>query len=167
MTRTTKFLILPALFFGLFFIYGCPVDMEFPPDEPGSKPIDEALIGTWTCVNDTCDDLKVVLVEKADDYAYTIQVREHGANYMADDFTFSGYVTEIDGKKFLYAQGDVKGTYFTYHYRVSGNKLSLFDVGLLEGGKDAVTSTDAFRAEISASLKKEGCLSEQLDFVKE
>jgi len=166
MTRTVKFLLLPVLFFGLFFIYGCPVDMDFPPDDAGSKPMDEALLGTWTCVNDTCDDLKVVLVEKADDYTYTIEVKENGENYLADDITFSGYVTEIDGKKFIYARGDVMGTFFTYHYQVSGNKLILYDVGLLEGGKDAVTSTEAFRAEISASLKKEGCLSGRLDFVR-
>lgn len=166
MTRTLKFLILPTLFLGLMFIYGCPLDMNFPPDKPGSKHIDEALLGTWHCVNDTCNDLQVVLVEKEDDYTYAIEVKEKGEDFMVDAVTFSGYVTEIDGKKFLYVRGNEMDTYFTYHYQVSGKKLSIYDVGLLVGGKEAVTSTEAFRAEISASLKKEDCLRERLDFVR-
>jgi len=73
-------------------------------------------------------------------------------------------MTEIDGRKFLYAEGEISFTFFTYNYEISKNSLSLYDVGLLVGGRDAVTSTEAFRTEISASMKKPECLSERLDF---
>jgi hypothetical protein len=161
-----KIVLLPALILSLLLIYGCPVGMNFPPDEPGTVPVDKELVGTWTCTLDTCSDLKVIRVEKKDNFSYTVTVTEKGEGYMADEMDFTGYITQIDGKKFFYALGATSGSYFLYHYVVSGKSLSLFDVGLLEGGKDAVTSTEAFRAEISASLKKEGCLSERVDFKK-
>lgn len=167
MRRTLNFLLLPALLISLFFIYGCPVDMDYPPDEPGSVPIDKNLVGTWNCVSDTCTDLKKVIVEKIDESSYNIQVVENGDNYMADDYDFTGYITTIDGKKFIYALGETSGTYYTYNYELKQNKLTLYDVGLIENGRDSITSTDAFRKEISASLKKEGCLSGRFDFVKE
>jgi hypothetical protein len=166
MKKTVKVIILPALLALLFFIYGCPVGMNFPPDEPGTQKIDNALIGTWTCIMDSCSDLKVVKVEKKDDVSYSIEVQETGNDYLTDDKRFKGYVTKIDGKNFIYALGETSGEYYTYYYEVSGKSLSLFDVSLLVGGKDAVTSIEAFRAEISASLKKEGCITERVDFKK-
>ena len=164
MKRIARYFFFPVLLISMFILYGCPVDMDYPPDEPGTKPIDESLIGTWTCIADTCHDLQVVKVEKRNDYSYYIEVLKEGAEYLADDFYFIGYVTEIDGKKFLYAEGETSFTFFTYNYEISKNSLSLYDVSLLVGGRDAVTSTEAFRAEISASLKKPECLSERLDF---
>ena len=167
MKRTANLILLPALLISLFFIYGCPVDMDYPPDEPGSKPIDETLLGNWKCVSDTCDDLQNITVERNDDNSYYIYVSASGENYMADDIEFTGYITQIDGKNFIYAEGQTSYTYFTYNYILSGNTLTLFDVGLLEGGKDSVTSIGSFRSEISASLKKPGCLTSRRDFQKE
>jgi hypothetical protein len=164
MKKHMKLILLPVLFISLIFLYGCPVSMDFPADYPGTQKIDKALIGTWTCVMDSCSDLQVVTVKKKTDYSYDIEVVEKGDSYFVDDLFFEGFVTRIDGKNFLYAKGESTAGYFLYHYEVDGKSLSLFDVSLIEGGKDAVTSTEAFRAEISASLKKEGCLTERIDF---
>jgi hypothetical protein len=164
MKPLSKLFVLPLLIIGLMFIYGCPVGMDYPPDEPGNKPVDEALVGTWNCVSDTCSDLKKVKIEKYDDYSYDITILETGSDYMADDDFFVGYVTEIDGYKLIFAEEQTSGLYYTYCYEISGNRLTIYDVGLLESGIDAAKSTDAFRKEISASLKKSGCLSSRLDF---
>ncbi len=162
MKRTVQFIIIPVLLFSLFFIYGCPVGIDYPPDEPGTVKIDKALLGTWTCTMDTCSDLQVVKVEKNDDYSYTIEVLAKGSMYSVNDDKFKGYVTNIDGKDILYAHEESTGKYYNYHYLVSGNKLTLYDVSLLVGGIDAATSTQAFRNEISASIKLEGFLKEPL-----
>lgn len=166
MKTLRKLFVLPLLISGLLFVYGCPVGMDYPPDEPGIKPVDDALLGTWSCVSDTCSDLKTVKIEKYDNSSYDITILETGSEYMADDDFFVGYVTEIDGYKFIFAEEQTSGLYYTYCYQLSGNRLTIFDVGLLEGGIDAVKSTEAFRKEISASLKKPGCLSGKLDFTR-
>ncbi len=166
MKRIVQFIFLPALLFSLFFIYGCPVGIAFPPDEPGTVKIDKALLGTWTCSMDTCSDIQVVKVEKNDDYSYNIEVLEKGSMYSVNDAKFKGYVTNIDGKDILYAHEESTGKYYNYHYLVSGKKLTLYDVSLLVGGIDAVTSTQAFRDEISGSIKMKGFLDEPHYFNK-
>ena len=164
MKRTIQFFLLPSLLITLLFIYGCPVGIDYPPDKPGTVLIDKALLGTWTCVMDTCSDLQVVKVEKIDEYSYAIEVLQEGEMYALEDVFFTGYLTKIDGIDILYALEESTGKFYNYHYKISGNNLILYDVSLLVGGMDAVTSTEAFRAEISASAKLEGFLKEPTQF---
>lgn len=166
MKTITRVIGVTFLLSALMLMYGCPVGLDFPPDEPGSKIIDRALIGTWNCVSDTCSDLKKVKVEEYNNFSFDITVLETGSDYMADSDFFEGYVTQIEGRKFIYAEEPVSGQYYIYCYEISGNKLTIFDVALLDGGIEAVTSTEALRNQIAASLGKPGCISGRLDFAR-
>lgn len=146
---------------------GCPVGVNFPPGTPGTEKIDKKLIGTWS--NDQEDpEVKKVTISKADDFSYSVEVLEKGSLYMANTDHFKGYVTKIDGKDFVYFLEDRdSGQYFLYHYNIEDGKLKTYDVGLKVGGIDAVTSTEAFREEIKASLKLDDCLSGEIVWKKE
>jgi len=154
-------------FASLLLFTGCPVGVNFPPGTPGTEKIDKKLIGTWS--NDQEDpEVKKVTISKADAYTYEVEVLEKGSLYMANTDHFKGYVTKIDGKNFVYFLEDKdSGQYFLYNYNIEDGKLKTYDVGLKVGGIDAVTSTEAFREEIKASLKMEDCLSGEIVWKKE
>lgn len=143
--------------------YGCPVGSSYPLGKPGTEKIDKALIGTWEAVGDPAELAVVkVSIKKKDNYSYNVDVLETGETYSADDQNFIGWITELDGKTFLYVQGRNNSSYYLYHYEIKSGKLVSHDVGLLVGGKDAITSTEAYRKEVSESLKLPDCLSEEI-----
>jgi len=166
MKKTTQSLAFILLFAGILFIYGCPVGVDYAPDTPGSKPIDKRLIGTWTCVSGSCDDIQVVEVKRENNTAYAIRVLEKGSSYMTNDVAFQGWVTQIDGTDFLYARGDSSSQYYNYTYKFDKKRLVLYSTRFLEGGMDAVTSSESLRAELAASLKKPDFFTEPLEFEK-
>lgn len=163
--------MLPALRFALIAalslsLFGCPTGLDFPLAEKPDK-IDPALIGRWSANTSEAEMLEV-LVKKKDDYSYDIEVLETSEMYMLDDYKFVGQVTRLDGRTFLIAQPIESGEekYYHYHYHFEGGKLVIEDVGLLVGGADAVTSSDALRKEVSASLRNPECLSARMEYVK-
>lgn len=144
-----------------------PVGVNFPPGTPGTEKINKKLLGVW--YNDLKDpEVKKVKITKADDFTYEVEVIDKGSLYMAATDFFKGYVTKIDGKDFVYfLEEKDSGQYFLYNYTFEDNKLKTYDVGLKVGGIDAVTSSEAFRDEIKASLKMEDCLSGEIIWTKE
>lgn len=152
----------------LLLLMGCPVDTKFPFGTPGTEKIDKDLIGTW--INPTGEenaDVLKVKISKKDNFSYDVIVLEKGGMYMADTNIFVGYVSKLDGKDFFYLQsaGRTDKNYL-YHYTFDGKQLLTHDVGLKVGGIDAVTSTEAFRQEVSASLPLEDCLNGEIKWVK-
>jgi hypothetical protein len=163
--------LLPALRFALLALltlglFGCPTGLDHPLTEKPDK-IDPALIGKWSA-NDSEAEMLEVSIQKKDEHSYLIEVLESSEGYMLEDYTFIGRVTRLDGRTFLYAKpldsSDEK--YYHYHYHFEKGKLVIQDVGLLVGGVDAVTSTEALRKEVSASLKNPECLSGRMEYVK-
>lgn len=145
----------------ILLIMGCPVDTKFPLASPGTEKIDKALIGTWEnkSISENPDVIKVK-ISKKDANTYSVEVLDKGSMYMADTTIFEGFVTKLEGKDFFYVRPiGTAEKYYLYHYRFEGGKLKTFDVGLKVGGIDAVTSTEAFRNEVSSSLKMEDCLT--------
>lgn len=154
--------MLPAV----LLFYGCPIGLDYSAGTPGTEKIDKALIGTW--VTDKAEhEVKKVTITKIDDFSYNLVVEEKGELYSVDDDEFTAWVTTIKGKKFLYAKPTVEDKYYLYHYEVSGKKLVTHDVGLLDGGTDAVKSTETLRQQIETSLDMDGCLSEEATFTKQ
>ncbi|HRF41890.1 MAG TPA: hypothetical protein PK198_24020, partial [Saprospiraceae bacterium] len=74
----------------------------------------------------------------------------------------------LDGRTFLIAKPIESGEekYYHYHYHFEGGMLVIQDMGLLVGGVDAVTSSEALRKEVSASLKNPECLSSRMEYAK-
>lgn len=158
-----RFALLALLTLGLF---GCPTGLDYPLTEQPDK-IDPALIGKWSAITPEAEMLEVS-IRKKDDYSYHIEVLESSEGYLVDDYKFTGHVTRMDGRTFLYATptDDSDEQYYHYHYHFEGGMLVIQDVALLVGGVDAVTSSEALRKEVSASLKNPECLSGRMEYVK-
>jgi hypothetical protein len=157
---------LVCLIFCILLFSACPVGNEYAPANPGSEPIDKALIGTW--VTDSGDaEFKKAVVTKGENNSYFIEVSETTDNFMAGATQYNAWVTSIEGLTFIYARPTDGKDYYLYCYKLDGKKkLSIFDVGLLVNGKDGVTSVEAYREEIRQSLKKKECLSGEIRFTK-
>ena len=162
-----KFNLLFVLTPFILLLTGCPVGTDYPLSTPGTEKIDKALIGTWIA-QDPESSVKKVKIKKSDKYSYNVMVVDTGSYYWVDDMKFTGYTTEMEGKKFVYFKGETSGKYYLYCYEVIDKKqFKTWDVGLKEGGIDAVVSTDAFRQEVIASLKHDDCLSGEILWIKE
>lgn len=150
------------------FLLGCPAGVDYAlADKP--MPIDRALLGKWEAQTEDAEML-LIQVDRLTSDTYGVDVLEEGDEYLLGDTYFNAHVTTIDGHKFIYAQmpnNDDKDYYiYHYHFEDNGKLLVLQDVSFLVGGMDAAKSTATLRSEISASLKKEGCLSERREYVK-
>lgn len=162
-----KFLVYAVMTAITITFYGCPVGSEYPLGKPGTEKIDKALIGTWKAEGNMADlTISKVKIKKKNDYSYSVEILEPGDAYMEEIYNYTGYVTELDGRKFVYFLAEGSTSYYLYHYEVRGSQVITHDVGLLVGGKDAVTSTEAYRKEVSESLKKPDCLSEEIVYNK-
>ncbi len=165
MKKTTLYILsLSAI---VLILTACPVSISYPLDAVGSNKIDKKIIGTW--VSDSSDVLKKVVVSKgSDENSYAIEIIEAGSNYNLSQKKFTGYVTEIDGKKFLYNRAEGTASYYTYCYEMPDKKtLILYDISLLDGGVDAVKSVQSYRDQVSSSMKKSGFLSGKQTLKKE
>lgn len=152
-----------AIFFtslSLVLLFGCPVGLEYSPGKPGTEKLDTRILGTWA----TTDDFSVFKkaeVTKLDDFTFQAKLEETTELYaLGDETVLNGWTTVIDNQPFLYVQSKESGQYYTYGYSFKDGGLVLYDASLLDGGVDAVTSTETFRAQLAASIKKEEWYSE-------
>lgn len=142
----------------ILLLTGCPVGTNYPLGTPGTEKIDKKLIGNWS--TDAEDpEARQVVIKQADDFSYDVEVFETGTMYMPTTKIFKAWVTTLEGKSFFYLKPDNADSYYLYCYEVNKKTLTTWDVGLKVGGIDAVTSTEAFRNEVKASLPREDCLS--------
>ena len=166
--RMKKPLIPVVLLLTMFVITGCPVGVPYPLGKQGTEKINKDILGTWT---QTITDMEVMKMEisKIDNYTVRVAVLERGSMYSLEYDLFNGWFTEIDGKNFIYMQNteDAQDEYFTYCYELKNNTLISYDISLKVGGVDAITSTEAYRQEVSASLKFEDALSNETIWTKQ
>ena len=162
-----KTILYLALFAVVLVSAGCPVGMDYPLGNPGTEKIDKKLIGTWYNTKED-NDIQRMSIQKWDNYSYKIEVLEAGSMYSVEDYNFRGWVTKLGGKTFVYAQPLSSSEYYLYCYELDGKKqMRSYDVGLLVGGVDAVTSTESFRDEVRVSLLQDECLTEETIWYKE
>ncbi len=162
---------LMLLFAAMILLTGCPVETKYPLEVSGKEKIDFRLIATWSNNKETAD-VKKVTIRQFDDYTYYVRVDEKGENYFAAETIFIGWLGRVGGKLFLILQPMTEGkakesAYLLYNIEFIGDNLTTHDVGLIVGGIDAITSTDALKKEVEESLKKPDCLSEETNWVKE
>jgi hypothetical protein len=135
--------------------YGCPIGLDYPVAEPGSEKIDPNILGTWTNEDPEAAVVKVK-IEKKDEYTFSVTVLEKGDLYSFENDKFKGWIGTISGQKILFFQNEEDNQY--YHYVIKGlknNLLETCDLTLLDGGKDAVVSTESLRQEVLSSMKLE------------
>lgn len=133
--------------------YGCPVGIDYPLGVTGKEKINKDLLGTWVSDSPEAEVLKVKF-EKNDDNSYKVTVLERGEMYALETDNLTGWVTEVEGKTFVFFKPEGEEKFYHYMIKEAGsNKLVTCDVSLLDGGVDAVTSTEAFRKQVAASMK--------------
>lgn len=148
------------------FLIGCPVGLDFPLDELGKNPIDEQLLGSWE-TTDTSSAIVKMRITDAGNNSYKIEILKRGEMYMLETDLLKAWVTQLGDYTYLYAKPDNENKYYHYAYRLTDeNTLITNDISLLDGGTDAVTSTESLRAQVLASSKMEGFLGEEITFKK-
>ncbi len=150
----------------ILFCAGCPVGIAYPPGEPGSESIEKDIVGTWE--NDKSDGtILKVKITKGEGESYEAEVLEKGEMYALETMKLKGYVTKLEGFDLIYFIPEGEESYYTYEFRMDGkNRLITHDVSLKVGGVDAVTSTEAFREELRASMKFDDWLSEEQTYIR-
>ncbi len=147
----------------MFILSGCPVGITYPLGFPGTEKIEKDLIGTWI-QSDTALEVIKMKIEKLDDFSYKLTVLERGTSYMEETDVFKGWCTAINKQQFVYFQtfDDANSEYYHYAYKFDGKKLITYDMSLLDGGTDAVTSTQTFREQVTTSMTKPEFLSSEI-----
>lgn len=163
-----KALIKTALFAIIICtFYGCPVGLDYPLSEPGKEKIDNDLIGVWKN-NDPESEIIRVKISKKDKYSYSVQVLEKSEMYALETDNFTGWNCTVNNEKFLFFKPDNEDKYYHYYIKqLKGSKMLTCDLALLDGGKDAVTSTDALQKEAISSMKMEEFCKETDQWIKE
>ncbi|HNF69840.1 MAG TPA: hypothetical protein PLL28_10715 [Chitinophagales bacterium] len=152
MKRSLPFLLLPLM----WVLAGCPVSVDYPLGYQDKDKIDNALIGTWAAA-DTSAEVQEVKISKIDEFTLAVEVTKRGSMYVEETDFFKGWCTTINNQKFVYFQnaGDNTQGYYSYNYWFEGKQLMTSDFALKVGGVDAVTSIEAYRQEVKASMEYE------------
>ena len=150
----------------VILFFGCPVGMSFAPGEPGTEVLDERIVGTWI-TSDEFSVFKKAEVAKADSYSFRVKLYETTDMYVLGGETeLQGWTTRVDEQPLLYVLSAELNEYFTYGYAFREGGILLYDAALLDGGKDSVVSTQSFRTQLAASVKKEEWYAEPVFYEK-
>lgn len=141
----------------LLLLTGCPVGLDYAPGTVGTEAVDTRFEGTWVLDASTPDhEVQKVTFEKLSKFAYTVTVVEVGEMYSMETDQFTMYQTNIDGLNVMYLKPSDEDKYYMYKFKFDSDKqMTIGDISLLEGGVDAVVSTEALRQEIATSKGKE------------
>ncbi len=145
----------------LFLLTACPIGLDYSPGAIGTEVVNENLSGTWV-LDESHDDHEVRKVKftKIDKYSYAVEVLEQGEMYALETSRLTMYQTKIDGLNVMYLKPEGENKYYLYQFEMKGNKqFSIGDISLLDGGVDAVKSTQNLRDQIQASKNKEAFLA--------
>jgi hypothetical protein len=170
MTRILTRLALAATCCYTFMLTGCPVSSKFPLGPKGAEPVNQELIGTWNQGDKELEAQKIKISNGKDANTYKVEVLEKGDAFMADATQFNGWLTNINKMQFLVLQeapdGNATETYFVYHIQQKNGKVITNDISLKVNGTDAITSIDAYREEVTASMKDKEFLSGEITWSK-
>jgi hypothetical protein len=162
-----KLVHLSIFFLIITTFYGCPVGIDYPLGKPGKEKINKDLLGTW--VNSEEDpEVKKASIKKKDDYSYDVLVLERGSMYSLESDKLTGWITEVEGKTFLYLKEEGQTQYYHYMLPVIDKKsMTTCDVSLLDGGVDSVKSSETLRKQVVNSMKKAEFCTETIIWTKE
>ncbi|MDZ4822100.1 MAG: hypothetical protein SH856_01450 [Flavobacteriales bacterium] len=148
-------------------LQACPVGLDYPLDDSAKSEMNKSLIGTWKISEDVEEpEISEVTFEKNDEHTYTIEIVP-GPSFMGEGTSFIGWIVEMNGRQFMVAQDIGDGLNYHYSFEVNKKALTTWDISLLIGGVDAVTSTAALQDAVKESMKSEEFLSGEQKWVKE
>jgi hypothetical protein len=131
----------------------CPVGMDYSLGNL-KENIDQNLIGTWE-VETESSEIKKVQFLKDSKSSLRVKILERGEMYALETDDLTAYQTVLEGKTFLILKPDGEEKFYHYQYEMVEGKIVFHDVSLMVKGMDGVTSMEAFRTEVAASMKME------------
>jgi hypothetical protein len=141
-----KFFLQLGILAGLMIVLqGCPYGTEVAIDEPSVK-IDEKLLGKWEAKNSGDYTYNVT---KKDDFNYKFEKK---GKTSTDATMYTGFISVIDGAKFMNIYEDAASTktYYLYKLEMSGSGAKATLVPVTEN----ITEKFANSAELKAFIKK-------------
>jgi hypothetical protein len=156
-------LLLPAV---ILLMTGCPIGLDYSLGNPGTEKIDKTLVGTWRNHQEE-PEVKRVKIERTDDESYSVTVLERGEMYSLETDNFTAWITTIEEKNFFYLRPAGEDEYYHYCYWMEGSTLVTTDVALLDGGVDAVSSTETLRGQVARSMRMDEWGKEIQEWTKE
>ncbi len=170
MTKILSRLAIGATFCFSLMLTGCPVSSKYPLGVKGAVPADNNLLGTWAQDDEKTEATKVKITKGKEDNTYNLVVEEKGEAFMADATQFKAWLTVINNQNFLVLQENQdekpSETYYVYHIKTGNNSITTNDITLKEKGADAITSIDAYRAEVTASIKSTDFLAGEIKWTR-
>jgi hypothetical protein len=144
-----QFGVLVAL---MLVLTACPYSSENPMDAKPSVKLEEKLLGQWESKSSS-DYLYTV--SKADDFTFKIEKK---SNSSGDVTTYKGFLSTIDGTKFMNVYEESTSetkTYYFYKVDISTSGAKVTMAPVTENIKEKFTSSD----ELKAFFKKHMGLS--------
>ena len=165
MKRILSFVLLAFI---VVTFYGCPIGLDYSLGTIGTEAIDPGLVGTWKVAEGQEGEVIQLKISKKDANSYTVEVIERGEMYSLETDNLTGWVTKVGGQTFFFVKPENEEKYYHYHYQLEGkNKLIIHDVSLLDGGVDAVSSTETLRSQVESSMTKEEWGKEKTEFIRQ
>ncbi|TAE46029.1 MAG: hypothetical protein EAZ89_20845 [Bacteroidetes bacterium] len=149
------------------FLAGCPIGLEYPLAKEGADPLSSALLGTWNSGSEDTEVKRVAFSKGPTANTYKVEVLEKGSSYAVEDTEFTAWMTKVGGRDFLILKPENSDLFFHYCIEIGQKQIKTWDLTLLIGGVDAVTSTEALRKEAEESLKNPDFFKEGLYWEKE
>ncbi len=140
----------------LMLLTACPIGLDYAPGKVGTEAVDTRLEGTWVLDPSTPDhEVTKVTFKKQNKFAYMVTVEERGEMYAMETDEYFMYQTVIDGLNVMYLKPSNEDKYYLYQFELDGKQLIVGDISLLDGGTDALTSTESLRQQIATSKSME------------
>jgi hypothetical protein len=159
-----------ALCCSMFLLTGCPVSSTFPLGQKGDVEFNDLLIGTWSTEASDPVVKKATISKGEEAETAFLHVDERGEMFMADGDDFLIWLTILENKTFLVMQqimdGENQPTFYAQHITIAKDLITTSDFLLLVNGTDAITSIEAYREEVKASMDNSGFLMEQIEWNK-
>jgi hypothetical protein len=150
----------------VILLFGCPAGLKYSPGKPGTEKLDTRILGKWV-TSDEFSVFKKAEVTQVDEFTFRAKLEETTDMYILGDETeLNGWTTVIDNQSFLYIFSKQQEEFYSYGFTFKDGGLVMYDAALLEGGQDAVVSTETFRSQLAASIKKEEWYSDPVIYKK-
>jgi hypothetical protein len=142
--------------------------IAYPPGTPGTEKADKGLIGTWK-QSDGLKEVVSIRISETDKYTLKAEVLERGDIYALESDVLVARCTEIGGKNFVYFETTTEGKteYYTYMYQFVSGGLETCVVSLMDGGVDAITSTESYRSQLEKSIGMENAISDTTFWIRQ
>ncbi|MGV3629734.1 MAG: hypothetical protein ACO1O6_00915 [Bacteroidota bacterium] len=138
----------------VFLLHACPMGLDYAMSEPGSEPVNQKLIGTWISDNPGGEITKIEFIKDRPN-SLKAKVIERGEMYSLETDNLEVWQTVLNGKTFLILKPEGEAKFYHYQYELKDDEIVFHDVSLLDGGVDAVNSSQSLREQVSRSMSME------------